>query len=116
MQKLSPAQRTRLQLSLDFRDRPLTVWALIGANSRRYAILLATACVVTGLLYLIDRPIPAALIGAFVAGALLRDVGWFRQQIIGWPLTCAIVDWQEVERLVASDESVGETDHRSEEE
>ena len=113
MQKLSPAQRTSLQLTLNFRDRPLTIWAMFAANRVRYAILVATGCLVISLLYVVDVPMAAALLGAFITGALLRDVGWFRQQIIGWPLTCAIIDWQRVEQLVTSDKPIPDDDHPS---
>lgn len=71
------------------------------------------ACVGISLLYVSDVPIAAALIGGLTAGALLRDVGWFRRQIIGWPMTCAIIDWQRVEQLVTSDDSGADRGHQS---
>jgi hypothetical protein len=113
VQKLSPAQRTGLRYTLRFRNRPLTVWAQVAASRQMYAIFFVIFSAFAYALYIYGDPNVAGIIGAFFAGAIIRDFAWFRQRKIGWPLTCAIIDWQRVEQLVTSDKPMPEDDHHS---
>ncbi|HEX8199076.1 MAG TPA: hypothetical protein VF590_01210 [Isosphaeraceae bacterium] len=102
MDDLSPAGRAYLRYLLRFRDRPPTVRGQFWANRRRYLVLLGVLALTAGILYLAAGPTGAGYAGVATAAALARDAGMFRRVAVVWPVTREVIDWAEVERLVAA--------------
>ncbi len=70
-------------------------------------MLLAGTGVGAALLYVTAGPTFAACLGVMFVTAVLRDIGLFRRAALGWPVTCSVIDWQRVERLLAIEDSHG---------
>ena len=62
-------------------------------------LLIAAVGIVFGIV--VDLVGFSFMFGAFVAGALLRDLGWFMASLRLWPATKAVVDRRRLEELTA---------------
>ncbi len=49
-------------------------------------------------------PAFALLIACFLAGAMLRDIGYIRSARKVWPVSFAVIDWTKVDELLAGNE------------
>jgi hypothetical protein len=49
-------------------------------------------------------PAFALLIACFLAGAILRDIGYIRSARKVWPVSFAVIDWTKVDELLAGNE------------
>ncbi|MBP3959399.1 hypothetical protein J8F10_29500 [Gemmata sp. G18] len=98
---LTPLERRYLQNLWDYCKSSPTL-AMIYAKSWRNTcvLLLITGLVIAaGLLW--ESPFAAWFIGGITTGALLRDLGYFRQTIRLWRATETIIDRQKLDELVA---------------
>jgi hypothetical protein len=99
-------QQRNLRIYLQYRERPMTIAGLVWANRRIYILLLVLFGTVGGFFY---NAFGAAIAG-YVAVAflviLVRDIGYYRRSVKIWPVIQQVLDWQKVEQLAASGESV----------
>lgn len=99
-------QQRNLRIYLQYRERPMTIAGLVWANRRIYILLLVLFGTVGGLFYNAFGAAIAGYVGVAFVAIILRDIGYFRRSARIWPVLQQVLDWQKVEQLAASDESV----------
>ena len=98
---MNRAQKRQLQTWLYFRDRRMTVFALIRFNWRvLLLVVMAGLSTVAFMLYCGDV-LSAELFAAVYIGVLLRDLGQFIRWSRTWVMSRELMDWPEVERLAS---------------
>ena len=102
---------TRLQLRhlrvyLQYRERPMTVLGLFRANLRIYLYLLSFFGVIGALFYSASGWKIVSYLGVALATMIARDIGYFRRAAKIWPTLQQVLDWEKVEQLASSGESV----------
>ncbi len=85
---------------LALRDRPVTLGLLLQLSLP--AMLLTALVVGAGAAWFVfqGQDLAAAATGGVLAGAILRDFGTLRRSARLWPTQAAVLDWDEIERLV----------------
>ena len=96
---MNRAQRRQLQAYMHFRDKRMSVLALIRFNWRIFSILaVAGAGSVESMLYF-HAIFHAWVLAAAYGAIILRDIGQFVRWTRTWPMTRELLDWSKVEQL-----------------
>jgi ABC-type long-subunit fatty acid transport system fused permease/ATPase subunit len=107
--ELNKAQRRNLELYRQYREETPTLFNLFRGNLWRYLLMVAFAILAMLLIpSLANGAVVYGVLG-LVVGAILRDVGYFRQFRQVWPATAAVLDWERVEALLAGEADVEES-------
>ena len=99
MQQLNRMQRRQIAWLLHFKDRPVSIAALIWFNRRIYAILLIVALLTTAFEYWAFGSIGAAFVAVAFGVLFLRDVGYYRRSKNTWPVLREVIAWEKVQQL-----------------
>ena len=105
---MNPLQHRSLQLYLYFRERPMTVAALLWANRRVYLIMGLFFGGLGSFVYSQFGSEGAVLVAVAFVTVVLRDIGYWRRSVKIWPVLKQVLDWNKVEQLASpnSTESV----------
>ena len=98
---LTPLQRRYLRNLRDYCESPPTLAVIYAKTWRNTLGLFLLAGIGIGVGILLARPAVSWLCGAFISGALVRDLGYFRRTVQLWPTTRAILDRERLEELIA---------------
>ena len=66
-----------------------------------HLFLIITFGMVAGMCSLTGNDRGTILVVGVLAGALLRDFGWFVRTARAWPAAAAVIDWPRVDQLLA---------------
>ena len=98
---MNRAQKRQLHAYLHFRDKRMTVFALIRFNWRvLLLVVMAGLSTVAFMLYCGDV-LSAELFAAVYIGVLLRDLGQFIRWSRTWVMSRELMDWPKVERIAS---------------
>ncbi|HEY5793264.1 MAG TPA: hypothetical protein VIS74_08195 [Chthoniobacterales bacterium] len=107
---LTRLQRANLRFYLKFKDRPISLPGIIGFNRMLYLWLIGIFALVAFLLTLIAGSWAGLFVLSFLAGGLIRDLGFYRRTIHFWPIAKRIIHWETVEELVRDGEPKPKTE------
>jgi hypothetical protein len=96
-------QRRQLALFLKFRDGPVSVFGLIRANLRIYAVVLLAALFLAFIADLVFGSVGPLFVAAALYGLLLRDWGYLRRTARLWPAFRKIILWEKLGHEAGSD-------------
>jgi hypothetical protein len=99
MQQLNRIQRRQLTWLRHFKERPVSVSAMIWFNRRTYAILFVVALLTGVFEYWAFGSIGAAFVAVAFGTLFLRDVGFYRRSKVSWPVLREVIAWDKVEQL-----------------
>jgi len=102
--KLTKIHRKLLKFYTQHQTTPPTVSSVVRAYALPWTLLAAMASASTWFIWA-GWPVVAWLLIGVCAGAFLRDIGRIRILFQSWPLLHAVLDWERVQELHASDES-----------
>lgn len=98
---LTPRQRVIFGNYLLYRETDPTVDAIFARGAKTYLLLTVVFAFIAGFSWLvIGHGFSMAVVGMFL-GAILRDMGHFRNTVHVWPVLRGVLDWPAIERLVA---------------
>ena len=97
--RMTRAQRRQLIACLYFRDRTMSVVALMRFNWRGFAIFLALGSATVAAALLVGSHLMAWVFGAAYAGMILRDIGHCVRVARAWPLSKQLLDWPRIEEM-----------------
>ncbi|MEP6668977.1 MAG: hypothetical protein ABJF10_07495 [Chthoniobacter sp.] len=103
---MTPLQRRNLRVYLQYRERSMTVLGLFRANLPIYFYLLFFFGFVGALFYCAGGWRVTSYLAVALVTMLARDIGYFRRATRIWPVLRQVLDWQKVEQLASSEESV----------
>ena len=101
---LTALQRTVLERYLTYRESPPTIWRMMALASRNHAILFILISLGSIFLYSGVSESAGLFYAGMGAGAILRDFGSFRTVIRIWPVVKRVLDWQNIDDLLAGQE------------
>jgi len=96
---MTRAQRRQLIACLYFRDRTMSVVALMLFNWRGFAIFLVLGGATVAAALLVGSHLMAWVFGAAYAGMILRDIGHCVRVARAWPLSKQLLDWPRIEEM-----------------
>jgi hypothetical protein len=97
--ELTAFQRKTLEGWRRMKPHGLT-WAMgLGRLARSWIVLLALVAAVYAVA-LAGGPALWPVVACFVAGAMLRDLGYIRSARKIWPISLAVIDWTKVDELL----------------
>lgn len=97
----TPKELARLRLLRSFRATPPTVGRYLRINWWLPLLQLAAGGATVAIASWAGLTALAWACGGAFAAMMLRDVGWYRQNVLAWPLTREILDWDRVDALLA---------------
>ena len=97
--QMTRAQRRQLIACLYFRDRTMSVAALMRFNWRGFAIFLVLGGATVAAALLVGSHLMAWVFGAAYAGMILRDIGHCVRVARAWPLSKQLLDWPRIEEM-----------------
>ena len=98
-------QRRNLQLYLHFRERPMTVFALLWSNRRIYFLLLLVFGGMGAFVYSMFGASGAAYLAVAFVITVARDIGFYRRSAGIWPVLQQVLDWNKIEQLTSPNET-----------
>jgi hypothetical protein len=101
--KLTKNQRTLLKFYARHRTTPPSPSSVFRSIALPWVLLAVLIAIASTVYFWLGMPVAAWLcIGAF-AGVVLRDIGRLRLVFRTWPAVHAVLDWERLEELLASD-------------
>jgi len=97
---LTKLQKRNLEMYNHYRSSPPTYKFLFRRNLKRYLISLALVILVLTITTEGLRPFAWIILGMFI-NSTLKDVGIFRRFIHLWPVTSAVLNWEQIDKLLA---------------
>ena len=98
---LTPRQRVIFGNYLLYRETDPTVDAIFARGAKTYLLLTVVFAFIAGFSWLvISHGFSMAVVGMYL-GAILRDMGHFRNTVHVWPVLRGVLDWPAIERLVS---------------
>ena len=101
--KLTTLQRMTLSAYLEYAQSRPTLTKLFRRGWKRYVILFGLGALGASMLLSIQAAPFAAGFLAFIAGAVLGDIGAFRRYLHVWPVLTQVLDHQRIRELLAED-------------
>ena len=98
---MNRAQKRQLQAYLQFRGKPMSVFALVCFNRRMLINVTAIAAAAIGLMIYLANPFMVWLFVSAYVAIVLRDLGYFLKWSLAWPFTSELLDWSKVEQLAS---------------
>lgn len=98
-------QRRNLQVYLHFRERRMTILALLWANRRIYAIMLLCFGGLAAFAYSAFGTTGAAFVAVAFFSTFVRDIGFYRRSAAIWPVLQQVLDWNKIEQFTSPNES-----------
>ena len=98
---MNRTQKRQLQAYLHFRNKPMSVLAIVCFNWRVFLLIVSAGIASVGYMLYLRSTFYAWLFTAFYGAALLRDLGRCIQWSRTWPMTHELLNWSKVERLAA---------------
>jgi hypothetical protein len=96
---MTRTERRQLQAYLHFRDRPMSVLALVRFNWRIFALVVAMGLASVAVTLAAGVPFMAWILGVAYGTIALRDIGQCLRSSRTWSMTRELLDWPKVERL-----------------
>ena len=82
---------------IHLRENEYSILHSIKISMKMYLLLIVCMIIIWSITGLNDTI--KVCMTSFLIGAVIRDVGWFRQIKALWPLTKELIDWEKVEEL-----------------
>ena len=101
--KLTPLQRMTLTAYLEYGDSPPTWGKLIRRAWRRHLILVGTGVITVIVLLLLGGVEAVVGFAAFMAGAILGEIGMYRRFLHLWPALARVLNRKRIDELLAED-------------
>ena len=92
-------QQRQLALYNHFRDRRMTIAALIRFNWRLHAVLLILGIATIWAMAVLAAPFFAWIFAAANVAVIVRDLGYYRRSSRTWPMVREVLDWQKIAAL-----------------
>ena len=96
---MNRAQKRQLQAYLHFRNKRMSVLALIRFNWRIFLLMVALGVISAEYMLWLQQPFFAWLYGFACSAVVLRDIGQCIRWSRTWPMTKELLDWSKVEQL-----------------
>lgn len=92
-------QQRQLALYHHFRDRRMTIIALVRFNWRLHAMLLISGIATVWAMAVLATPFFAWMFAAANVAVVVRDLGHYRRSSRAWPMIRNVLDWQKIAEL-----------------
>lgn len=96
---MNRVQKRQLRAYLHFRDRSMSVIALICFNWRIHVIIAAAGASTVGAMLFFGNVFLACIFGAAYGAMMLRGIGHYIRWSCTWPMSRELIDWAKAERL-----------------
>jgi hypothetical protein len=96
---MNRAQKRQLQAYIHFRDKRMSLPALIQFNWRIFSLVAAAGVGSVGSMLYFHAIFQAWVLAAAYGAIMLRDIGQCIRWSRTWPMTNELLDWAKVERL-----------------
>jgi hypothetical protein len=102
--KISKSQLKRLKVSRELHGKNVSASGLFVRNWKHYLFLVGIIAAASYVFFTAITPGYTMLFLGALAGAILRDLGWFRITAQFWPVSEVITDWEKVDEIINENE------------
>jgi hypothetical protein len=102
---MTPFQARAFKAYVRFQEQPMSVRSLLRANAKAHGIMFLLFVPLGLLAYAVTGWVLPAFVGTAFFVALARDIGHYRRTVLIWPALRQVLDWNEMEAMIAEFES-----------
>ena len=94
------AQRRQIEAYLYFKDRDMSVAALVKFNWRLYLLVIPVAIASVVSLHFLGKDVYAWDVGVAYIAFIVRDLAYYKKSASVWPMLRQVIDWGKLQEQV----------------